>query len=438
LFAAAVDGDTMQILGFPGFRGVPGLGGWTMAGSWHGPVGAVLADARGLGGAALATALREARDRSLAFTLELDDAQWRPPPGPGVNPFAWELAHIAWFAEFWTLRGPHRVDAQGRVHAAQAAHHAGPDEIFDSSRLAQTQRWSVALPTRAELAGRLGAQLEAGLESLARLDPADDAAMYFHRLALFHEDMHAEAFAWMRAALGLPAPAGLALPCGARGEPLRLPAGEAGIGWAAGRPGFAFDNERDARVLRFASIEIDAAPVTAGQFCSFVESGGYDEPAFWPGEAGAWRAKAGRSQPSRWRRTTDGGWQTRWFDRWQPLDPRQPVIHVNAWEAEAWCRWAQRRLPTAAEWERAAGQAPGRFSWGRSVWEWTADDFHPYPGFLPGPYRDYSAPWFGDHRELRGGAFATSERLHEACYRNFFEPHRDDVFAGFRSVACQG
>ena len=131
---------------------------------------------------------------------------------------------------------------------------------------------------------------------------------------------------------------------------------------------------------------------------------------------------------------TRGTWETRWFDRWLPLDPDQPVIHLSAWEAEAYARWAGRRLPTAAEWEHAAASQPA-FAWGRSVWEWTASTFTPYPGFAAGPYRDYSAPWFGDHRELRGGAFATHARLHDPRYRNFFQPDRNDVFAGFRTAA---
>ena len=127
----------------------------------------------------------------------------------------------------------------------------------------------------------------------------------------------------------------------------------------------------------------------------------------------------------------------RWFDRWVDLDPAQPVIHVSAFEAEAYCAWAGRHLPTAAEWEFAAVSAPESFHWGRSVWEWTASPFAPYACFEAGPYKDYSAPWFHDHRELRGGAFATHERMHDARYRNFFQPHRRDVFAGFRTAAVQ-
>jgi EgtB-related family protein len=114
-----------------------------------------------------------------------------------------------------------------------------------------------------------------------------------------------------------------------------------------------------------------------------------------------------------------------------PLQPQQPVIHVNAYEAEAFCRFAGRRLPTAAEWEVGAPH----MTWGNMVWEWTADPFAPYAGFRPGPYHTYSAPWFHHQREMRGGAFATHRLMHDARYRNFFLPQRTDVFAGFRTAA---
>ena len=109
---------------------------------------------------------------------------------------------------------------------------------------------------------------------------------------------------------------------------------------------------------------------------------------------------------------------------------------LNAYEAEAYCLWARRRLPTAVEWEHAA-VSDKNFTWGHSVWEWTASAFTPYPGFQPGPYREYSQPWFGDHRELRGGAFATHARMHHPRYRNFFQPQRSDIFAGFRTAALK-
>ena len=110
-------------------------------------------------------------------------------------------------------------------------------------------------------------------------------------------------------------------------------------------------------------------------------------------------------------------------------------MHMSWWEAEAWCRWAGRRLPFEVEWEVAASQAARRgFAWG-NVWEWTASSFQPYPGFAPGPYTDYSQPWFGTHKVLRGGSMATRARMKSVHYRNFYLPERDDVFCGFRSCA---
>ena len=387
--------------------------------------------ARNLCGAALAQALCDSRATTWSRVNDLSDAQWSVPQQPGLNLIAWELAHIAWFAEFWVLRGPHARVADGTARAALPPRHAGPDEHLDSSRLAHAARWRTPLPSRERLVEMLQGQLEACVDAVSD-GQADDAALYFQRLVLFHEDMHAEAFAWLRATLAYAAPAGLALaPVAAQAEPLRVRGGSVEIGRAAGTTGFAFDNEAPPREVMLADFEIDTAPVTAGQFLRFVDAGGYDEPRFWPGAAGAWRATSALPHPQRWRFDQTNGWQTRWFDRWLPLDPALPVIHINTFEAEAYCRWARRRLPSAAEWECAAP----RMQWGRSVWEWTADVFQPYPGFVPGPYREYSAPWFGDHRELRGGAFATHARLHDTHYRNFFEPQRTDVFAGFRSAA---
>ncbi len=389
------------------------------------------ADPRRLSGAALATALRDSRATTLARTFDRDD--WRVPRQAGVNPVVWELGHLAWFAEFWILRGPHRVDADGRVGAGRPARIAGPDAIFDSSRLAHDDRWTAPMPGRDGLAARMAEQLEACIDAIPAAD--DDKATYFHRLALFHEDMHGEAFAWLRATLGWPAPDGLALAAMPASEPIEISGGDVELGRDPHAPGFSFDNESPRRRVRIAPFEIDAAPVTNAQFERFVDAGGYDAPAWWPGDAGAWRRRQARARPERWRRSQDGRWQQRWFDRWIALEPDAPVIHVNAFEAEAWARWAGRRLPGAAEREHAA--ADPRLSWGRSVWEWTASAFEPHPGFVAGPYHDYSAPWFGDHRELRGGSFATHDRLHDRAYRNFFTPDRSDVFAGFRTAAAR-
>jgi ergothioneine biosynthesis protein EgtB len=374
-------------------------------------------------------AMRDSRTTLRARADDLDDARWHVPLQAGINPIAWEMAHVAWFAEFWVLRGPHRRSADGLVHATRPPHIAGPDALLDSARLAHGDRWSAALPSRLAVRVMLDEQLEACIAAIP--DGEDDAALYAHRLALFHEDMHGEALAWLRAVLAYPVPDGVTLPRVAPRDPVRVAGGPVRVGWPAGRRGFAFDNESPDRDAVLKPFEIDATPVTAGQFLSFVEAGGYGDPAWWPGAAGDWRAAQATAHPQRWRRGRDG-WEARWFHRWEPLDPQRPVIHVSAFEAEAYARWAGRRLPAAPEWELAACTAD--IAWGASVWEWTADAFQPYPGFAPGPYADYSAPWFGDHRELRGGSFATAARLHDPCYRNFFQPHRTDVFAGFRTA----
>ena len=396
-------------------------------------------NARTLAAGDLAAALRESRRQTLSWSCDLSAAQWMPPRARGVNPLAWELAHLAWFAEFFVLRGPHGVDEHGRLLAAHPARLAGPDSLLDSGRLDHDARWGVQLPGRERVLGMLEAQLAACLEALP--SRSDDGDLYFHRLALFHEDMHGEALAWLRASLGYPAPEGLrAMPALGNGT-LAVDGGPGRIGWPQDAPGFAFDNELDGCTVELAAFEVDAAPVAAGDYLRFVEAGGYDDPRYWPGLAGAWRAVTARSHPGTWRRSTAvaGGWERRHFDRWLPLEPELPVLHVTCWEAEAYCHWARRRLPTAAEWERAACTAGAPFRWGHSVWEWTASDFLPYPGFTAGPYAAYSRPWFGgDHRELRGGAFATHDRMHHPRYRNFFTPGRDDVFSGFRTAALTG
>jgi ergothioneine biosynthesis protein EgtB len=391
-------------------------------------------NARRLAGEELASALRDSRRRTMSLVDDLNDAQWEVPYLDGINPVAWELAHLAWFAEFWILRGAHRIGDDGLVDAALPPRIAGPDAYFDSARLAHAERWRTPLPSRQQLSTTLAAQLEACLDAIPVGD--GDAALYFHRLALFHEDMHGEAFVWLRAALGYPAPPGASLSRQTARDALFVPGGHARIGWQVGRRGFAFDNELPFSQVELAAFEIDAQPVTAGQFLRFVEADGYDDAANWPGEeAGTWRASESRSHPLRWRRA-GLDWEVRWFDRWLPLDPELPVIHLNAFEAQAYCEWAGRRLPSAAQWEHAAVVAANRgFVWGNSVWEWTSDPFLPYAGFVAGPYKDYSAPWFGNHRELRGGAFATHPRIHDVRYRNFFLPRRADVFTGFRTVS---
>lgn len=435
----------------------------------------------------LADWIREARERTWALIADLPEERLRVPLLPIVNPFLWEVGHIAWFQEKWVLRhvcgrDPWRPDV---------------DELYDSSAIDHDVRWDLHLPSRDVTREYLDQTRNRVLRLLEEGDPSPELR-YFLLLSLFHEDMHAEAFCYMRQTLGmdpprLPGPspedARHALDSGPCPGDVDVPGGTLWLGSPRDEP-FVFDNEKWAHPVDVEPFRIARAPVTQAELVELVEDGGYQRPDLWSDEAWAWMRDAGVESPLYWRRT-DHGWQRKDFDRWVDLEPHRPAQHVSWHEAQAFCRWAGRRLPTEAEWELAAAGTPEsqpawrpeakrRFPWGNrppetdpgrvatranldgwaagtvdvaacgagdsawgcrqmlgNVWEWTESVFTPYPGFAADPYEDYSEPWFGSRRVLRGGAWATRGRMLRNAWRNYFPPDRRDVFAGFRTCAAE-
>ncbi|HRP94823.1 MAG TPA: selenoneine synthase SenA [Rhodocyclaceae bacterium] len=472
----------------------------------------------------LARIVSDAHQRTIDLARDLGGERLFGPRLAIVNPPLWEIGHVGFFNDHFALH---------RLYGLPGYHFPRADALYDSARIAHATRWDLPLPdfdTTLAYLGRVRAEM------LARLPDgglASEAQSYVYQLAAFHEDMHGEAFTYTRQTLGYPAPppnAGAPSTTGAAAtDPTAtaavtaaptttLPAqsvpsptasaGDASVAQTAdgagGLPGdvyvpggthllgsdesvpFRFDNEKHAHPVEVAPFAIARAPVTNAEFAAFVEAGGYAEQRWWSEPGWQWRTHAGLTAPVYWRRTS-GGWEVRAFDRWVALPPHQPVVHVSWFEADAYCRWAGRRLPSEAEWEVAASRMPNaagtglaagkrRYPWGDApadgsranldarrigcvdvaahpdgdsafgcrqmlgnVWEWTSSLFGPFPGFRAELYAEYSQPWFAEGRRvLRGGAWATRGRMIHNGYRNFFTPERNDVFAGFRICALDG
>lgn len=392
-------------------------------------------DARRADARALGAPLRSVRAQTLAIFADYARAlpSLAVPREPELNPPLWELGHVGWFQEFWTVRNSAWRNGAAADPAAPrtAPRLPGADALYNSSTVPHAQRWSLPLPGADATRALLACQLDDTLQLLAQAGQDDDS-LYFFRFALLHEAMHVEAAIYMAQALGI------ALRDAGR-QPVPLPAPSelsvngqrVVLGGAA--TGFAFDNELPACGVSLDAFRIDATPVRWREFLPFIEAGGYARAQFWTPAGQWWLRRHGQDAP-RFLRRINGAWQQQRFGQLQPLDLDAAAIHLTCHEAEAWCAWAGRRLPTEAEWECAARTQGAAFHWGE-VWEWTSSTFVPYPGFVAHPYRDYSQPWFGTRRTLRGASAITCEIMRSPRYRNFFPPERNDIQAGFRTCA---
>lgn len=423
---------------------------------------------------------QDAHDRTLILLQGLSPEQLMGPLLPTVNPLRWEVGHAAYFYEYWILR----------QHLKEPPIRTDSDHLYDSIGIAHDDRWGLPLPSMDETRAYMQTVLD---RVKARLSEGEDMQRdYLAQYAVFHQDMHTEAYTYTRQTLNYPAPdigkAGYSLPDpdsliggdDANGD-AQIPGGSFILGASQG-DGFVFDNEKWAHGIEIQPFSISRTALRNADYLAFVEAGGYENPAYWDDAGWQWRKQSGLQHPVYWRQGP-GGWQLRQFDQRHALPMHAALIHVSWHEAQAYCRWADRRLPSEAEWEVAASAEPGtdgrslastkrRFPWGDTeprpdhanldgyalgtvdvaahaagdsafgcrqmignVWEWTQDTFHPYPGFVPDMYQDYSQPLFGQTKVLRGGAWTTRSRMIRNTWRTYYGPERNDVFAGFRTCA---
>ncbi|MBR8740656.1 ergothioneine biosynthesis protein EgtB [Nocardiopsis sp. MG754419] len=431
----------------------------------------------------IAAELDIGRRRSIGLTLEaLDESDLLAQHSPLMSPLVWDLAHIGNYEEQWLLRA-----AGGR-----AALRPDIDGLYDAFENARADR--VALPllrpdearaynarVRREVLDTLeGADLSARPTVPAQGGPAErsllDAGFVFH-MVIQHEHMHDETMlathqlrqgapvlleeAPAPETTGPPVPAEVAVPAG----PFTL--GTDDDPWS-------FDNERPGRTVDLPAYLIDTFPVTNAAYREFVDDGGYRDPRWWSTAGWEWKSARKAVAPAFWS-AENGHWTRRRFGRREVVPPDEPVQHVSFHEAEAYARWAGKRLPTEAEWEKAARYDPAtgrshRFPWGDAepeahhanlgqrrlapdpvgthpggasplgvqqligdVWEWTSTTFHGYPGFHAFPYREYSEVFFDDgYKVLRGGSWATHPTAVRSTFRNWDHPIRRQIFSGFR------
>jgi iron(II)-dependent oxidoreductase len=381
----------------------------------------------------------------------------------------WDLAHIGHYEELWLLR------AVARTRPINPKH----DVIYDAFRHPRRERARLEILGPADARRHIAAVRNQVLDVLDRveLDPAQPLldGGFVYGMVVQHEHQHDETMLatiqLMGGVYGAPtSPVAPVIPSGSPGPApeVLVPGGPFVMG--TDHHPFAYDNERGAHVVDLDPFWIDTAPVTNADYLAFIEAGGYHDPRFWTEAGWAWRREAGLEAPEFWRRESGADWSVLRYGRRLDLAGAaraEPVQHVCFHEAEAYARFAGKRLPTEAEWEKAASWGPdgqkrvepwgdhnlgqrhlgpvpvgtcpdGNSAYGLThvlgdVWEWTSSDFVPYPGFVAFPYKEYSDVFYGsDYKVLRGGSWATHPRAIRTTFRNWDYPIRRQIFAGFR------
>jgi gamma-glutamyl hercynylcysteine S-oxide synthase len=414
--------------------------------------------------AAIAARLAAVRERTLWLVEQLSDEALNAVHDPLMSPIVWDLGHVATFEDLWLVQNPFgREPLRGDLSS-----------VYNPAFAPRSERGELPF-LRSEHAFRyMDAVRERTLDALehADLSPAGGRLLdggFVYEMVLRHEQQHTEtilqALLIMTTAAYIPdrrrmPPAPDPLPSGMA----EVPGGPFEMG--AAPAGFAYDNERPRHVRDVAPFLIDRTPVTNGALIEFIADGGYERREWWSPEGWEWRLAEAAEAPRYWRRE-DKSWLVRSFSCWREVDPALPACHVSWYEADAFARYAGKRLPTEAEWEKAAagarawsgsaelanldqvafGCAPaGAYAAGESpygmrqaagdVWEWTASAFEPYEGFEAFPYPEYSAEFFGGpFKVLRGGSWATPAGAVTSTFRNWDYPRRRQIFAGFRCAA---
>jgi len=363
-------------------------------------------------------ALERAREATLRLVEPLDDELLLAQVSPLMSPLVWDLAHIGWFEELWLVR---RLggEAQGERF----------DDVYDAFRHARSERSGLPILTPREARAYLERVRRDTLQVLedVSLDESDPLLRdaYVYGLVAQHELQHQETMLQTIQLSGVEYPAPPLEDMQVAADVL-VPGGPFMLG-TDDEP-WAYDNERPAHVVELPAFSLERHPVMNERVAEFVEDGGYRTRRFWSEAGWSWLQEEQVEAPLYWQRAPEG-WLRRRFGRSEPVPPAEPVQHVSFYEAEAVAAWAGKRLPTEAEWEKAANEIE-RTPW---VWEWTSSAFTGYPGFESFPYPEYSEVFFGDeHRVLRGGSWATDPLVARVTFRNWDFPQRRQLFSGVR------